>query len=206
MVKNLSGGTGHKKQASKHTQAPTFTVKLRIVLEEGEVYAQVTKLLGNGMCHVLCDDGKTRLCFIRGKFRGRGKRDNTLSPGKWILIGLRDYESGKKNKMDNCDLLEIYSDQDKDRLQAQVPHINWSVFITNDNVFSHVEDTGAGPRFTDEREDEYNKYIASAKDASAKAVSAKAIVSLDQAQNTIDPQKVPPTMVPSMEEYNFDDV
>jgi len=201
MVKNVNGGTGHKKQASKHTQAPTFTVKLRIVLEEGEVYAQVTKLLGNGMCHVLCNDGKTRLCFIRGKFRGRGKRDNTLSPGKWILIGLRDYESGKKDKMDNCDLLEIYSDQDKDRLQAQVPHINWSVFITNDNVFSHVEDNGAGPRFTDEREDEYNQYI---KDASA----AKAVASLDQDQYTIEPQKVPPPMPmePTMEEYNFDDV
>ena len=101
--------------------------------------------------------------------------------------------------MDNCDLLEIYSDQDKDRLQAQVPHINWSVFITNDNVFSHVEDNGAGPRFTDEREDEYNQYIASAKDASAKA-------SLDQYRDIIEPQKVPPQMVPTMEEYNFDDV
>ena len=89
MVKNVKGGTGHKKQASKYTTQPSkLTVKLRLAVYEGEVYAQVTKLLGNGMCHVLCDDLKTRLCFIRGKFRGRGKRDNTLTPGKWILIGL----------------------------------------------------------------------------------------------------------------------
>jgi hypothetical protein len=89
--------------------------------------------------------------------------------------------------MDNCDLLEIYSDQDKSRLQAQVPHINWSVFISNDNMFSHVEDSGAGPRFTDEREDEYNQYI-----------------DQTQNQNTIEPQKVP--IKQPGEEYDFDDI
>ena len=84
MVKNVKGGTGHKKQASKHTQAPTFTVKLRIALEEGEVYAQVTKLLGNGMCHVSDSTGKLLLCHIRGKFRGRSKRDNLIATGSWF--------------------------------------------------------------------------------------------------------------------------
>jgi initiation factor 1A len=162
MVKNVKGGTGHKKQASKYTTQPSkLTVKLRLAVYEGEIYAQVTKLLGNGMCHVLCDDLKTRLCFIRGKFRGRGKRDNTLTPGKWILIGLRDYETAKKDKLDNCDLLEIYSDLDKDRLQSQAPHINWSMFIANDNTFSHTDADGGNVRFVDEREDEYEQLIVS---------------------------------------------
>lgn len=187
MVKNVKGGTGHKKQASKYTTQPSkLTVKLRLAVCEGELYAQVTKLLGNGMCHVLCDDLKTRLCFIRGKFRGRGKRDNTLTPGKWILIGLRDYETVKKDKLDNCDLLELYSDLDKDRLQSQAPHINWSMFIANDNTFSHTDADGGNVRFVDEREDEYEQLTSTA--------AATATISMKEEKEE------------EKEEYNFNDI
>ena len=103
MVRNLKGGSGAKGQARKHTSTGSSAlIKTRLAVEEGELYAQVTKNMGNGMCHVLCQDDKTRLCFIRGKFRGRSKRDNMISNGKWVLIGLRDYESEKKDKLDNC--------------------------------------------------------------------------------------------------------
>ena len=30
---------------------------------------------------------------IRGKFLGKGKRDSVLSKGKWILVGLREWEN-----------------------------------------------------------------------------------------------------------------
>ena len=108
MVKNVKGGSGHKGQARKFTSTDKFTnTKLRLSLDECELYAQVIKLLGNSMCHVLCQDGKTRLCIIRGKFRGRGKRDNSITNGKWIMVGIRDYESEKTDKLENCDLLEV---------------------------------------------------------------------------------------------------
>jgi len=37
--------------------------------EDGQEYAQVTKMLGNGRVEANCFDGETRLCHIRGKLR-----------------------------------------------------------------------------------------------------------------------------------------
>ena len=163
MVKNVKGGSGHKGQARKFVVPASSkqVVKTRVALEDGELYAQVTKMLGNGMCHVLCQDNKTRLCFIRGKFRGRGKRDNMISNGRWILIGLRDYESEKAGgKLDNCDLLDVYSDQDKERLKTQIQTVNWNQFILNDRVNTNTNDgVDDGFDFTDEKEDEYKKIM-----------------------------------------------
>jgi initiation factor 1A len=160
MVKNTKGGSGHKSQARKFTTTNIKQiVKTRFATEDGELYAQVVKYLGNGMCHVLCHDDKTRLCHIRGKFRGRGKRDNMITNGKWVLVGTRDYESEKAaGKLDNCDLLDVYSDQDKERLKVQVQGINWKIFVSNDhaNTFTKEDESII---FSDEKEDEYIKLM-----------------------------------------------
>jgi translation initiation factor 1A len=37
--------------------------------EDGQEYAQVTKMLGNGRLEALCFDGEKRLAHIRGKMR-----------------------------------------------------------------------------------------------------------------------------------------
>ena len=37
------------------------------------------------------NDGKTRMCIIRNKFRGRDKKDNTININSY-LIGVRDWE------------------------------------------------------------------------------------------------------------------
>ena len=37
--------------------------------EEGQEYAQVVRMLGNGRCECFCFDGVTRLGHIRGKMR-----------------------------------------------------------------------------------------------------------------------------------------
>ena len=158
MVKNTKGGSGHKSQARKFVDSSKQQSKTRIALEDGEIYAQVSKILGNGMCHVLCQDSKTRLCMIRGKFRGRGKRDNMLANGKFILVGIRDYESGKEGKLENCDLLDVYSDQDKERLKNQVDGFDWKIFNLcemskkNDNSESDVH-------FTNDNENDYDRIM-----------------------------------------------
>ena len=141
MVKNTTGGSKHKGQARKLVSNFKQNNKLRIAEEEGEVYAQVIKMLGNGMCHVSSLDGVKRLCFIRGKFRGRGKRDNTLRIGTWLLIGLREWEMEKKfseTDLQKCDLLEVYSDLDKERLKKTV-HCDWNSFIENDANFTNTK-------------------------------------------------------------------
>ena len=161
MVKNTTGGSKTKGQARKFA-TPKQSNILRVSLDECEVYAQVTKLLGNGMCHVLCIDGFTRLCHIRGKFRGRGKRDNLIGSGNWLLVGLREWEIGKdiSSKLQNCDLLEVYNNFDKEKLKNTV-RINWAPFIANDNALNNV-DKGTGDElfeFTDEKVDEYRELI-----------------------------------------------
>ena len=160
MVKNTKGGSGHKGQARKHSTNNTKNdTKTRIAIEDGEVYAQVTKNMGNGMCHVLCQDDKTRLCFIRGKFSGRGKRDNMITNGKWVLIGLRDYESVKPDKLQKCDLLEVYTDQDKDKLRAKVPEVDWRRFLDNDSANSFTDKLDGELEFMHQGEEDYLKLM-----------------------------------------------
>jgi translation initiation factor IF-1 len=142
MVKNTHGGCGHKKFARKHTTSKGSS-KLRVAEEEGEIYAIATALNGNNMFTCFCIDGITRLGRIRGKFSGgRGKRDNTITIGTWVLVGLRewDYEpipsktetaSTKKQKLQECDLLEVYSESDKNQLIDSESQ-DWGLLISND--------------------------------------------------------------------------
>lgn len=161
MVKNATGGSKTKGQARKSTSVPSSN-RLRVSEDACELYAQVTALLGNGMCHVICIDSKSRLCHIRGKFRGRGKRDNFIGRGTWLLVGIRDWESGEskeaKGKLQNCDLLEVYKDLDKDRLKTSV-HVDWSVFIDNDKKNSNLEKVEESFEFTDKGTEEYESII-----------------------------------------------
>lgn len=130
MVKNTTGGSGHKKFAHKHSTGHSNN-RLRISEDECEIYSIVTKTLGNNMFHCLGIDNVTRLGLIRGKFTGRGKRDNMVVVGKWVLVGLREWDSATTTptaltkQLQKCDLLEVYTDLDKQRLKDSVP-ANWN--------------------------------------------------------------------------------
>jgi initiation factor 1A len=142
MVKNTHGGSGHKKFARKHTTSKGSS-KLRVAEEEGEIYAIVTALNGNNMFTCFCIDGINRLGRIRGKFSGgRGKRDNMLVVGTWVLVGLREWDaestpvkpetlSTKKQKLQECDLLEVYSESDKNQLIDSESE-DWGLLFSND--------------------------------------------------------------------------
>ena len=112
MVKN-AGGNKSKKMGRKFLTAP-INKKIRLAQEEGEIYAVVTKNLGNGMFYANDTDGRELLCIMRQKFKGRGKRDNTVNPGGWVLVGVREFESCAKPKHD---LLEVYTDIEKQKLK-----------------------------------------------------------------------------------------
>jgi len=164
MVKNLKGGSKAKGQARKYASGAPSDKSVRIAEDDAELYAQVTKLLGNGMCYVLCIDGEQRLCYIRGKFKGRGKRDNTLGIGSWVLVGIREFETVKENsgKLQNCDLMEVYSDLDKSKLKSTI-HENWGMFAeSKTDVSSSKKDSGDDGYsfdFVDEKADEYRKLM-----------------------------------------------
>jgi|APSaa5957512535_1039671.scaffolds.fasta_scaffold49738_2 hypothetical protein len=123
MVKN-AGGNKSKKMGRKFLTAPVDK-KIRLSQEEAEIYAVVTKNLGNGMFYANDPDGRELLCIMRRKFKGRGKRDNTVSPGGWVLVGQREFESCAKPKHD---LLEVYSEHEKQKLKK-----------TGDPVFSKLK-------------------------------------------------------------------
>ena len=123
MVKNTMGGCNGKKVAHKHAVKSTKS-GLRISQNKSEIYGVVKRLNGNTF-DVMCIDEKERRCFIRGKFKGRGKRDNIIEVDKWVLIGLREFQqvpselvlvNGKK-EMEMCDLLEVYSSSEKETLK-----------------------------------------------------------------------------------------
>ena len=62
MVKN-QGGNKTKGQSRKFVTAPRSTL-LRVSEDACEVYAQVTKTLGNGMCHTICIDSITSITWV----------------------------------------------------------------------------------------------------------------------------------------------
>lgn len=126
-VKNQKGGNKAKKQGRKHVAVPTIR-RVRFSEDSAEIYACCEKMLGNGMCLVKCIDSKSRMCIIRKKFRGRHKTDNKITIGTWLLIGSRDYESTADGKMEKCDLLEVYKDNEKEQLKQHEPDKMWKLF------------------------------------------------------------------------------
>jgi translation initiation factor IF-1 len=129
MVKNTKGGSGHKAMARKFASVNSSTQKTRVSQDEMEVYASVIRMVGGINCVVKCVDGSERLCVIRGKFRGgRGKRNNLLSPGVWVLVGSREWSSEDSSDKEGrkCDLLEVYNDADKQELKKN-RSVKWDI-------------------------------------------------------------------------------
>jgi len=77
--------------------------------EDGQEYAQVIKMLGNGRLEALCFDGEKRLAHIRGKMRKKvcivlissacclinPFNQVWINQGDIILLSLREFQDGK---------------------------------------------------------------------------------------------------------------
>ena len=79
--------------------------------EDGQEYAQATKMLGNGRLEAICFDGVTRLCHIRGKLR----KKVWINQSDIVLIGLRDFQDAKadvilKYSADEARILKSYGE------------------------------------------------------------------------------------------------
>ncbi|EIW66150.1 hypothetical protein TREMEDRAFT_19679, partial [Tremella mesenterica DSM 1558] len=62
-----------------------------IFKEDGQEYAQVVKMLGNGRLEAKCQDGETRLAQIRGQMR----KKIWIVAGDIILLSLREFQDGR---------------------------------------------------------------------------------------------------------------
>ena len=140
MVKNKKGGSGHKKMARKNV-APKggYNRKLRLVKEEGEIYARITAISGGGHAVIMCADKKLRTLVIRGKFRGRNKRDNTIKLNSIVIAGLRSHTMGEvvsgTKKKEKADLLYVYNNNEIEELK-KIPVI---YNIMSDDVKNEAE-------------------------------------------------------------------
>ena len=159
MVKN-TGGNESKGFARKNIVKGSTA--LRASEDPDEIYAQAIKVMGGSMCRVNDLQGREINCHIRGKFRGRGKRDNLIVTGTWLLVGLREWEQEPSpGKLLNCDLIEVYSDLDKARLKNTITNVDWSKFIVNDTKTIGASDTDQSNEieFADDNTQEYQAII-----------------------------------------------
>ena len=159
---------------------------MRTAEEEGEIYAVVTKMCGNSMFECMGIDRVSRLGHIRGKFSGKGKRDNIVQNGIWVLIGVREWDikkdegkkeiETKKAKLPQCDLLEVYNDSDKEKLRNEVA-AEWKILVKNDPTkidnededFDYEEDLGF--KFATDKDLERDALLKEAKSATCEKIT-----------------------------------
>lgn len=172
MVKN-AGGNKSKRDARKHI-APQESRELRLVIEDGETYAVVKKILGCGQCMVTCVDGKSRICVIRNKFKGRGRSSNMVEVGSWLLVGIREWEVKKNGKEAGCDLLHVYSSGDKEKL-LQKNDIDFAALLGTMKQIAEREgktvDDDTGFEFASNAEVSYQEILANRKTDEEKEVA-----------------------------------
>jgi len=121
MVKN-AGGNKSKKVARKNVSYST-TQDVRKAADASEMYAAVLKMYSSSRCSVLGADGNTYQCTVRGKFLKNKRSGDGLVNGAWVLIGFYDWEV-RSDGSKKCDLLEIYSNLEKDKLkQLETRHL-----------------------------------------------------------------------------------
>ena len=113
MVRNLKGGTGTKALGRKYQNSGGHSEHVRIPSCAAEQFACVTKLFGHGMCEVFTNNNVRLIGHIRNKFRGKQKRQNTITSSMIVLVGLREWESSPTN----CDILCIYDDRELELIQ-----------------------------------------------------------------------------------------
>jgi translation initiation factor 1A len=125
MSKNKGKGNKNKKKVSREN------VKERrelVFKENGQEYAQILKMLGNGRCDAYCFDGIRRLCHIRGKLRKRV----WINVGDIVLIGLRDFQDKKG------DIIQKYHFEEARILKAY-GELPTNIFINETSQLDNLE-------------------------------------------------------------------
>jgi len=98
----------HVKRHKKNPQSSELIIK-----EQGQEYAKVIALMGEGRVNATCADGVERICHIRGTLR----KKVWIVKDDIILVSLRDFQDKK------ADILVKYCEQEV-RLLRSMGEIN----------------------------------------------------------------------------------
>ncbi len=142
MVKNSFGGSRTKSFARKSFTTDDDTFDVRLPQNKYEKIAFVSKIYGNGMClaniiepDVLSVEPQQVKCHFRGKFKGKYKKNNIVSIGSFILIGLREWET----TVLNADLLFVFGNPNVlPSSFTSHPSVASLSKTNNDNVFDSL--------------------------------------------------------------------
>ncbi|CEP22059.1 Eukaryotic translation initiation factor 1A Short=EIF-1A; AltName: Full=EIF-4C [Cyberlindnera jadinii] len=135
------GGKGGKK--GRRGKGDGFGQKRELIYkEEGQEYAQITKMLGNGRVEASCYDGIKRMAHIRGKLR----KKVWMAQGDIILVSLRDFQD------EQCDVVHKYNVDEARALKAQ-GELPMDAKINETDMFAE-EDGDVNFEFGDADEDD----------------------------------------------------
>ncbi|XBW38132.1 hypothetical protein QEN19_003728 [Hanseniaspora menglaensis] len=141
--KNVKGGKkGRRGKNENDGQKRELIYK-----DEGQEYAQITKMLGNSRVQATCFDGIIRIAHIRGNLRKKA----WMSQGDIILVSLRDFQD------EQCDVLHKYNLDEARTLkqQGELPE-NAKIYETDNFGFEDNEEVNFefGAEDDDEEEEE----------------------------------------------------
>lgn len=117
--------------------------------EEGQEYAQVSKMLGNGRLDASCFDGVKRMAHIRGKMR----KKVWVTQGDIILLSLRDFQD------DQADVILKYTPDEARALKAQ-GELPESARINEGDPFGQGSDDECNFEFDNDDDDEEEGAVA----------------------------------------------
>jgi len=141
MPKNKGKGGKNRRRGKNEND----DVKRELILkEDGQSYAQVTRILGNGHLEAFCFDnagGKKRLCHIRGKLR----KKQWINQGDIILVGLRDYQDDKADV-----IMKYHADEARELKRMREIPDNINITETSTNTTEGLEDVVFDERYNEE--------------------------------------------------------
>jgi translation initiation factor 1A len=141
MPKNKGKGGKNRRRGKNEND----DVKRELILkDDGQSYAQVTRILGNGHLEAFCFDnagGKKRLCHIRGKLR----KKQWINQGDVILVGLRDYQDDKADV-----IMKYHADEARElKRMREIPE-NINITDTTTNPTEGLEDVIFDERYNEQ--------------------------------------------------------
>ena len=160
---NLKGGSGYKRKKKGGGDDDVIVIA---DMQEDQMFARVVKVLGNCNMLVYCEDGRERLCHIRGKMRSR----MFVHVGDIVIISTRGFEKIEVGKLQRGDICHKYDSKHLSALRKKFPDVNPDIFTNIDaGAGKKTEETGfefegeaedAGEEgSSDENSDEENEVV-----------------------------------------------